>query len=602
MFRTFARKFLPNPFDTLLKRTAKKGGRSVLIAWNRGLGDLALGLYAMIQRIREIIPAARIVFLARENLLDGFRLLEGVEAIGAPWKRGESYDVKETLRAKGIDPADFDLIIERPSPTDWVRWQRGKVVPRLKWNEEWDLLCEKFSLPRTFLYVGVQVSAETNYGLWRNWPLERWQELFSLLEKKGNVRVILFGFGASPQFSHSNIVDLRGKTTLYEMLSLIKNRCYGLILPDSGILSMAYYLDVSFPLRVISLWADPEHGILKQAVDSPNPQLEHCPLIGENRDLSTVSPTQVLQEFFPRKPLKICKNSEEIEAKPVQNAACILLAGGQGTRLGTNGPKGLFQIAGKSLFQWHCEKIKAQDAPLAVMTSPLNHAETVAFFEQNSYFGLEVHFFQQEMQPLLDEQKNPIEIRPNELALGPNGNGSLFRSFKKAGLGELFQKKGIDLVTVIPVENPLAQPFDPRLIAYHRSEKAEATIKCIERRDTDAAMGVLEEMCDSIHVREYTEILPEEMKQYRYANIGQMAFGLSFFSRMADVDLPLHWVRKKIAIGGQSIWVWKGEQFLFDALPFSLKTRALCSPRENCYAPLKSKENILDVEKAVRFL
>lgn len=601
MFRTFARTFLPNPFDAMLKRTAKKGGRRILIAWNRGLGDLALGLYAMIQRTREIIPGAQIVFLARENLLDGFRLLDGVEAIGAPWKRGEPYDVKKTLREKGIDPAEFDLIVERPSPTDWVRWQRGKVTPRLKWNEEWDPLWKKFSLPEPYLYVGVQAVAETNYGLWRNWPLERWQEFFTLLERQSNVKILLFGFGTVPQFGNANLIDLRGKTTLYEMLSIIKNRCCGLILPDSGILSMAYYLDVSFPIRVLSLWADPAHGILKQAVASPNPQIEHVPLIGQHRDLSTITANQVAQVLFPRAPLKTCPRIEEIEPKPIRNAACILLAGGQGTRLGTNGPKGLFKIGGRTLFEWHCEKME-KNAPLAIMTSPLNHEETVAFFESRSFFGLDAHFFQQEVQPLLDEQKKPIEIRPGELFLGPNGNGSLFRSFEKAGLGELFRKKGIDLLTVIPVENPLAQPLDPRLISFHRSENAEATIRCVERRPADLSMGVLEECGDRIQIREYTEIPPEEMSAYRYANVGQLAFDLAFFSRMAAIDLPLHWVRKKIQIGGQSIWAWKGERFIFDALPFARKTRALCCSRENCYASLKSKENILDVENAVRRL
>ncbi len=274
MFRTFARTFLPNPLDWMLKRTAKRGGKRILIAWNRGLGDIALGLYAMVQRVREFIPDAKIVFLTRENLRDGFSLLEGVETVVASsLKRGEPVDVQGALSELGIDQKDFDLIIKKPSPTDWVRWQRGKVVPRLKWKNEYDSLWKKFDLAEPYVYIGVQAVAETTYGLWRNWPLERWKELFDRFEKRGNVRVILFGFGDVPQFSHSSIVDLRGKTTLFEMLSIIKNRCHSLILPDSGILSMSYYLDASFPIRVVSLWGDPKHGILKQAVSSPNPQL-----------------------------------------------------------------------------------------------------------------------------------------------------------------------------------------------------------------------------------------------------------------------------------------------------------------------------------------
>ncbi len=608
MFRTFARKFLPNPLDWMLKRTAKRGGKRILIEWNRGLGDIALGLYAIQQRVREFIPDAKIAFLTRENLRDGFTLLEGVETIIAPsWKRGEPTDVKETLRQLSLDPKDFDLIIVKPSPTDWVRWQRGRLVPRLKWKSEHDELWKKFDLPGPYLYVGVQAIAETNYGLWRNWPLERWNELFALLEKRGNVRVILFGYGDTPRFSHSNIVDLRGKTSLFELLSIIKNRCHSLVLPDSGVLSMSYYLDASFPIRVVSLWADPNHGILKQAVASPNPQLTHIPLMGAHRDLSRLSAEQVDRAIFPRKPLQKCRRIEEIEKRPVENAACVLLAGGQGTRLGFDGPKGMFPVGGKSLFQWICEKVEDKRLPLAVMTSASNHEETVEFFRSHSFFGLEVHFFQQEMKPLLDEKKEPIEIKQGELLLGPNGNGSLYRSFVNSGLADLFGKRGIDAITVIPVENPLAAPFDSRLIAYHRSEKADATFKCIERAETDLSMGVLVENGEKIEVVEYTALSSEELTEreedgllkYRFANIGQIVLDLQFMVRMASVDLPLHWVVKKMQVGTRTIPVWKGEHYVFDAFSFANRVRALCDLRELSYAPLKERRQLHAVEKAV---
>src|SRR5271155_5471958 len=126
MFRTIARYFLPNPLDWMLRRAARKGGSKILLGWNRGLGDIALGLYAIVHRIREIIPNAEISFLIRENLKDGFTMLENVQILIAPeWKRGGAYSVRETLKKIGVDPKSFDLVIERPSPTDWVRWQRG---------------------------------------------------------------------------------------------------------------------------------------------------------------------------------------------------------------------------------------------------------------------------------------------------------------------------------------------------------------------------------------------------------------------------------------------------------------------------------------------
>jgi ADP-heptose:LPS heptosyltransferase len=296
VFRTLARLCLPNPLDRICKRALHKGQKKFLLAWNRGLGDIALGLYAIVHRIREKLPDADITFLIRENLQEGFSLLEGVNVmVASGWKRGEPYDVNQTLLSMGRSPGEFDVIIPWPNPTEWVPWQRGTLVPKLAWKKEYNELYRKFDLPDGLHYIAAQVSAETHYGLWRNWPLKRWQELFEELEGRKETRVILFGFGDVPRFESKQVIDLRGQTTLFELLSIIVNRCRTLIAPDSGILSMAYYLDVAFPLRVISLWADRNHGILKQNVPSPNPLLLHRPLFGERRDLSTVSAKNVLQ-------------------------------------------------------------------------------------------------------------------------------------------------------------------------------------------------------------------------------------------------------------------------------------------------------------------
>lgn len=585
----------------MLRKAAKKGGRKILFGWNRGLGDIALGLYAVVRRTRELIPNAEITFLIRGNLKDGFTMLEGVKTLVAPdWKRGEPYSVEETLESLGIDPKSFDLIIEKPSPTDWVYWQRGQLVPKLKWDPAHDSLHLKFGLSPEFTYIGVQAVAETNYGLWRNWPFERWEELFERLQRFPNVRILLFGFGAEPRFSHSNVIDLRGKTSLFELLSLIKNRCQALVLPDSGISSMTYYLDASFPIHFISLWADPNHGILKQNTASPNPQLVHTPLVGQRRDLATVSVDDVIGRLFPLKPLSRCKRAEEVEIRPVANAGCIILAGGQGSRLGALGPKGVFPIHGKALFQWICEKIPRKDLPVAVMTSPLNHQETVAYFERHNFFGLDLHFFQQEMQPLLDEEKRPIEIRPGEILQGPNGNGNVFRAFVKSGLSALFAAKGVDLVAVIPVDNPLSHPFDPALISFARETRADALIKCVEREEGENSVGVLAERNRRIEVVEYTEISPDQLKNYLYANIGQLTFRLPFIEKMAEVDLPLHWVQKKASVGAQTLTVWKGEQYIFDAFPHAARVEALLASRESCFAPLKSHESLEAVQQLLR--
>ncbi|MBX7066463.1 MAG: UTP--glucose-1-phosphate uridylyltransferase [Parachlamydiales bacterium] len=541
MFRTLAKKFLPNPLDWHLKRLAKRGGKKVLLGWNRGLGDIALGLYAIVERIREFVPDAEITFVTRHNLMDGFSMLEGVKAIIDPhWSRGESCRIDPELKK------NYDLVIEKPSPTDWVYWQRGKVVPKLKWDPHHDSLYERFDLPPNC--IGVQTSAESGYAAWRDWPEERWRELF---ERLGDQPVLLFGFGAEPQFHYPNVIDLRGKTTLFELLSIIKHRVRSLILPDSGISSIVYYLNESFPIRHISLWSDPNQGILKQAVASPNPQLSHYPLIARNKDLSSVTVDAVLSALK-------------------KNVLPILLAGGQGTRLGVKGPKGLFEIGGKTLFDWFCEKLP-KNIPLAVMTSPLNHDETVAYFKK---FDLEVFFFQQEMSPLKPTGE-----------LAPNGNGNVFRAFKKAGLDDLFAKRGINCVTINYVDNPLNRPLDPKLF----ENLEEVAIQCIEREESDRSMGVLVEREGKIEVVEYTELDPAQT--YKYAYSGQLAFDFSFFCKMGEKELPIHWVQK-----GE---VWKGEQFIFDCLKYAEKVRPVCVDRKTHYAPIKGPESVAKALKSL---
>ncbi len=534
MFRTLMRWLRINPLDLQLRRTAKKGGKRILLYWNRGLGDIALGLFAVVQRVRERIPGAEITFLTRPNLIEGFSLLEGIRVIPIPgWKRGEPCPLP-------VDKKQFDLVLQNVSPTDWVRWQIGQVVPRLKWDPTNESLFEKFHLPGGV--IGVQVTAETTYALWRNWPEERWRELFA----QSSDTFVLFGFGDKPVFEAPNVIDLRGKTTLMELLSIVKHRCRALILPDSGILSMVYYLDEQFPIKVLSLWADPYNGILKQAVASPNQQLIHLPLIAERKDLSTLSAERVIETLHPSK------------------VGCVLLAGGQGTRLGHTGPKGTFVIAGKSLFQWFCEKVPPT-MPIAVMTSPLNHDATVAFFEERANFGRRVFFFQQ-------ETLNGI----------PNGNGSVFRSFARAGLNERFAEEGIGWISLCFIDNPLADPLDPALLAAARERDADVAVQCVARLPQENT-GVIQETGGKVRIVEYIE-----QPEGTLANTGRMVFKAEFFRCAAAIELPWHFVTKQ--------GVQRRELFLFDVLPFAKKVEIVRADRRGCFAPLKNAAAIPMIE------
>jgi len=301
MLRKIRDTLRPNPFDRLVKKAASENQNRFLVVWNRGLGDIPLGLYALVYRIRSFIPNASITFLTRPDLTSAFEMLENVHILSCPqWKRGKPIDVAESLANHQLTPDVFDVILEKPDPTKWFRWQLGTLTPKLQWQDKWDALSEKYDLKNGETYIGVHVDTETGgyYGYEKNWPLSHWQELFKRIHENRQGRVILFGLNKDPAFLMDNIIDLRGDTSVFDMLSVIKNYCQYLVVPDSGVLSIAYYVASDFPVRVVSLWADPRQGVLRQKVASPNKQFQHIPLIGENDCVANISSESAYRALF----------------------------------------------------------------------------------------------------------------------------------------------------------------------------------------------------------------------------------------------------------------------------------------------------------------
>ena len=134
MLDTLLYTFKISYFDRLLKNAAKRKSKHFLICWNRGLGDIPLGLYALIYRIREFIPDVKITFLTRSDLLLGFSLLNQIEVLVDPsWKRGKPFNLKSSLACLQKSEESFDVIIEHPDPTRWLKWQLGRITPKLNW-------------------------------------------------------------------------------------------------------------------------------------------------------------------------------------------------------------------------------------------------------------------------------------------------------------------------------------------------------------------------------------------------------------------------------------------------------------------------------------
>jgi len=301
MLKKLIEPFRPNPFDKLLKKMEKEGKSRFLVVWNRGLGDIPLGLCGLVYRIRSYIPRASVTFVTRKDLADLFTMLDDVKVIvGETVVRGKPVDVDVVLKEHQLSANMFDAVLEKPDPTRWLKWQLGTLTPKLNWNPDWDVLIDKYELDPNETYIGCHVQTETGvyYGYEKNWDLPSWRNLFKKIHEKKKGKVLLFGMESEPAFLMEDVIDLRGKTNVFEMLSLIKNRCRYLVAPDSGVLSVAYYVDASYPIRVVSLWADPRQGVLRQKVDSPNPLFEHRPLHGKNDTVANIAVDTVYDALF----------------------------------------------------------------------------------------------------------------------------------------------------------------------------------------------------------------------------------------------------------------------------------------------------------------
>lgn len=294
---------------------------------------------------------------------------------------------------------------------------------------------------------------------------------------------------------------------------------------------------------------------------------------------------------------------------------CLLIAGGQGTRLRFHGPKGCFPLSivnHKSLFQLFAEKVRAasdrvkRPLPLAIMTSPLNHEATLHFFKEHSFFGLhpdQISFFSQGMLPFLDQQGNLFLEDPHTIAVGPNGNGLSLHHFVEQGIWEKWHKQGVRYLNYVLVDNPLADPFDAALLGYHARQNLDITVKCIMRHHPQEKVGLLVKKEGKISVVEYSELPAAEgtatnsdgTLKHHCANISLFCFDMNFIKLASKkhAEMPLHPALKKaksLLAKDHFAMAWKFEAFIFDLLAFAARVNALLYPRERCFAPLKNFE------------
>jgi len=314
--------------------------------------------------------------------------------------------------------------------------------------------------------------------------------------------------------------------------------------------------------------------------------------------------------------------------------ACVIVAGGQGTRLHFPGPKGQFPITvikKKSLFQLFAEKTAAASTfagralPLAIMTSPINHKHTLHYFEEFNNFGLnseQLSFFSQSTLPYLDQKGDLFLENPATIAVGPDGNGSFVKHLVDSFVWERWKRAGVEMLAFVQIDNPLADPFDTELFGFHRRNNCDATVKCIERNDPDEKVGIIVSSGKGPRIVEYNELPEAEKKardakghlRYPCANISLFCLSMDFIQSLALNNyehMPYHLAFKAVnylSNSGETIRskepvAWKFEKYVFDILPLAQTVNVLQYPRRQCFAPLKNasgKDSLEEVQRALQ--
>ncbi len=294
----------------------------------------------------------------------------------------------------------------------------------------------------------------------------------------------------------------------------------------------------------------------------------------------------------------------------------ILVAGGQGTRLGFDGPKGTYAIgplSRASLFEIHARKIAAlerrfgADVPFYIMTSEINDAATRAFFHDHGNFGLSaarVKFFIQGMLPALFPDGRLVMETAGRLFMGPDGHGGILQALQRTGMLQDMRQRGLDTLFYFQVDNPLVEIADPAFLGLHRDRQAQFSLKVCAKRDPAEGLGVIARRGTSgLAIVEYTELTPEQKAartpggdlQFKFGSVAIHIFSLDFLTATAKAGLPLHTAHKKVPCfdGGRIIApdkpnVFKFEKFIFDALPLAERALALEFDRAEEFSPVKN--------------
>ena len=306
--------------------------------------------------------------------------------------------------------------------------------------------------------------------------------------------------------------------------------------------------------------------------------------------------------------------------------AALTVAGGQGTRLGFDGPKGTYPITPvlhKTLFQYFAESLARVSEkygcriPWFIMTSELNDKATRDFFKSHAFFGLpeeSVCFFTQGFMPAVDYSGKVLMSAPDSIALTPDGHGGTLLALRKWGCLDRMKALGVEYISYFQVDNPLVPVANPLLLGLHALENSEMSSIMLSKTNAFEKLGNFCVTGGKLQIIEYSD-MPKELAE-RTTN-GKLDFiagspaihviSRTFIERLTAggrLDLPWHRADKKVAyvdangteIKPESPNAVKLESFIFDALPLASATIILEADRKECFAPTKNATGVDSAE------
>jgi UDP-N-acetylglucosamine/UDP-N-acetylgalactosamine diphosphorylase len=352
---------------------------------------------------------------------------------------------------------------------------------------------------------------------------------------------------------------------------------------------------------------------------------EHAATDGSRAERAT-APAQVVRQPSSESDRLLWKQADKLGCQLLSagKVGVITVAGGQGTRLGFEHPKGMFPIGpvtDRTLFQIFAEQILARrtrhgsEILWMIMTSDATHDETIAFFRGANYFGLNqdtVCFFRQGCFPAVDAATGRILMSdPGTLCLSPDGHGGLVAALKASGLLQRMLDTGVEHLFYHQVDNPAVIVCNPSLLGFHSQRNSQVTTCVVKKVSPAERMGVLVDVGSRTEIIEYSELTPEQSARHDKSgqwifwagNTAVHVFSTEFLNQLTvhGGELPLHIASKNVPFvndHGQLVTpddpkcpnALKFERFIFDAIPLAARTLIVEGNRDREFHPVKNRD------------